>query len=1120
LKTFASNCDHSGVRLSLMEIRGRFLNRVEEKLPVSEWSSSGDPEILRGLSAVGLLLQEVDDDKSTEITLSDKFVADLSDIEAKALGLPPSVPYQLRVWSQGTLLDGSYTINSELIDAGQPVLVDERKGAVIEIGNFSYRVPNPLYDIIEAARGFPEDRDGKISALARINQLATGESVKPATIAAEKEITNIRIRHAAGFSANVRGTLDDPSLSPVFFARHAVEAAMGSGDLLDEAHQILDPSQHDSFEGQFSKDDSARSTYLLSTGEYVFVDPSVRPVLQAFHNICKGDPETRNAFVKSPHAMLSSKIAAELDEPEALVEAGFVETAQFSERVLGINKWVAPDLPWLIQERNEWGIDILVFEQPGSSTPVMMPKDLLNDAIESIEAGLSAGQSTAQVGGQQIPVSEGLLEEMRRLLPAEAERDDQDGEDGDDQDGEDGQEEEAITGPFVVDTKDDFEVINYTRPLDPPKTLMAFETPRVLLPLTTLLPHQEAGIRWLIEAYNRGCPGVLIADDMGLGKTLQALIFLALYQAQVPKPERRPCLIVAPTGLLNNWLKEVTTHLGEGGLGEILKAYSPMLRSLKLAGTTGRDIDYGTPMIDTQALERSDIVLTTYETLRDYQVSFAQVAFGCVIFDEIQKTKNPRSLISRAAAAVNGKYQIGLSGTPVENSLADLWTIMDILAPGLLTLSLKDFLERFGGSPDNEETLERLQELHRQLLEPNQGHSAPVLRRLKEEVFDDNTMPKKFIHPASSTVGEMPAEQANAYRVKREEVQRGEIKVVQGLQYFKRISLSSRPYEQWPQDQEGFISASGRLSKFFEILDKVAVAGEKALVFVESLALQPVLSQVLKERYSLKKLPLIINGAVNGKARQNAVDEFQAGDLGFNVILISPKAGGIGLTLTAANHVLHLERWWNPAVEDQCNDRAYRIGQKLDVNIYTPISKHPVDEIRSFDVALDEILTRKRKLARSLFVPSEISAGDFNDLFGETPDHPTFRPLTIEESYELETGEDFEDYVASSLFASGFTIQKTKRSWDGGCDLIAKKGSKIVLCQCKQVRSNKVLTQGVDDILGSKAAYKRHEPTNLCLITNALQISRPQTDLASENQVIVANGTKINYFGQFLSERI
>ena len=220
--------------------------------------------------------------------------------------------------------------------------------------------------------------------------------------------------------------------------------------------------------------------------------------------------------------------------------------------------------------------------------------------------------------------------------------------------------------------------------------------PRTLVPATTPNGAPDRGLQ-LIESYNQGAPGVLIADDMGLGKTLQALVFLAMYQEQTPERLRKPCLIVAPTGLLSNWLEEVETHLGQGGLGHIECAYDKGLRELR-DGHTGQDIDFGIPMLNTARLESAGVVLTTYESLRNYNISFASVSFGVAVFDEVQKVKNPKIPLSRAAAAMNADFQVGLSGTPVENSLSDLWSIMDVIAPRRIRQPLLEFMKEYAGT--------------------------------------------------------------------------------------------------------------------------------------------------------------------------------------------------------------------------------------------------------------------------------------------------------------------------------------------------------------------------------------------------------------------------------------
>jgi hypothetical protein len=1109
MKTFSYEIADDGVQLRLSEKKRSLLSSQNIPLKVSDWSSSGDPELLRGLAAIGSHLQELDDHNAQEILLTHDNVARLSDAQANALGLPISIPYQLRVWGTGSYVDNSYDLNSEFLDAGTEVYIDQRIGSFAVIGRIRYRIPDPLYSIIEEVQNFPSDRDGKIEAQAQLSELLGQDKLGTAKLNPDEQVASIRIRHVAAFSAAVSGSFEEPNLSPILFARHTADFASERGDLLDETQQILDAMQATSFVDEFSKNKHAKSTYVLGSGEYVFIDPSVRPAFQAFHDISIADSTTRKAFIKSPNAVLASYISQDVEEPELLVSLAFVVTLQFSDRVRGINEWKVPDLPWLATESNEWGTNVLVFEQPGNSAPVVLPREDLKAAVDALDGAIKSGNTVVNVSGVDIPVSSQLLAAMQQKLPV-----------GD-----------LLPPPppqplppqkrYVVDTIDGFEVVNYRRALNPADDQMKFVPPRALVPATTLMTHQEVGLQWLVGAYNAGLPGVLIADDMGLGKTLQALVFLALYQEQVPKFKRKPCLVVAPTGLLNNWLREINEHLGEAGLGEITQAYGSQLKSLK-AGR-GRDTDFGVPILNNSRLQSSNIVLTTYETLRDYQISFAQVPFGVVVFDEIQKTKNPRSLLSRAAAAINGTFQIGLSGTPVENSLADLWTILDLLAPGLLKLSLHEFMTEYSAAKDDPLDPNKLKRLQMELLEPEKGLIPPILRRLKSEVFKDGSMPAKIINPAIETCGIMPPEQAAAYQDQLEKAHKGEIKTIQALQAFKRISLSPRPYDRWLEESGEFISASARLGEFFRILDQIKSRDEKALIFLESLEVQPILAQFFKERYGLPKLPLVINGSVSGFARQNSVNEFQSEASGFNVMLISPKAGGVGLTLTAANNVVHLERWWNPAVEDQCNDRAYRIGQTKDVNIYTPVARHPVSEIPSFDLVLDGILSRKRKLADSLFVPSDLTPEDFAKMFtGPSNPEPTNVnfPISLLESYALETGEEFENYVVKALFNSGYTVRITKRSGDLGCDLIAKSGSEVILCQVKQVRSDKVLAQGVEDIIKADLHYTSQNSTRLILITNALSVTSGQMKLAKDNNVLIFYGNDMEHYGEALREKL
>src|SRR5207237_2479960 len=210
---------------------------------------------------------------------------------------------------------------------------------------------------------------------------------------------------------------------------------------------------------------------------------------------------------------------------------------------------------------------------------------------------------------------------------------------------------------------------------------------------TSLLDFQQDGYRWLQQLWTRGAPGALLADDMGLGKTLQTLAFLAWLRQheRTSGNGHRPILTVAPTGLLKNWEAEHDKHLKGPGLGEILQVHGQGLAELRSASRTPAELQVGAPTLDTTRMRGADWVLTTYETLRDYQHSFGAINWEVVVFDEAQKIKNPQTLVTDAAKAVNADLTLAVTGTPVENRLADLWSIVDTVEPGRLG-SLKEFV--------------------------------------------------------------------------------------------------------------------------------------------------------------------------------------------------------------------------------------------------------------------------------------------------------------------------------------------------------------------------------------------------------------------------------------------
>jgi SNF2 family DNA or RNA helicase len=510
---------------------------------------------------------------------------------------------------------------------------------------------------------------------------------------------------------------------------------------------------------------------------------------------------------------------------------------------------------------------------------------------------------------------------------------------------------------------------------------------------TNLKRHQLDGLQWLQESWAAGVPGLLLADDMGLGKTLQALSFLVWLNDNCPRTQEYSggFLIVAPTSLLRNWKAEHEMHFSQPALGDPLQIHGAQAARIR---------DGNFKELDTDILRRADWVLTTYETLTKFQKSFAQVGFRCIIFDEAQKIKTPGTQVRDSALALRADFKIAMTGTPVENRRADFWCISDAVYPGLLG-SLKDFSETF----EKEESSDTARGLNDFI---TTGHSPVELsqlfrpspmpfmkRRMKESVLDG--LPIKTLQAEPI---EMPTPQAVRYREILVSAL-GNTKSGAKLEAIQNLRLASlHPWltEKKVQDTalitktannlDEFILSSARIISLVRILDDIRLrndgAGEKALIFVNSRKMQDHLLVLFKEKYNLSHVALI-NGATPEAKRQKAVDDFQKSELGFELILLSPKAAGVGFTLTAANHVIHLDRWWNPAVEDQCTDRAYRIGQKKPVTIWIPQAIHPDSDLKdhSFDLRLHDLLEYKRQMSRDLLAPTENREKDTDKLFNE-----------------------------------------------------------------------------------------------------------------------------------------
>lgn len=440
-----------------------------------------------------------------------------------------------------------------------------------------------------------------------------------------------------------------------------------------------------------------------------------------------------------------------------------------------------------------------------------------------------------------------------------------------------------------------------------------------------LFEHQRSGYQWLCKLDADG-KGGLLADDMGVGKTLQVISYFAkLFE----EGRLRPCLIVVPIVLVKNWEEE-------------LAKFAPHLPKPY--------IHLGQRRFRNNAqIEQFDIVITSYDTLKFDQLILGKIDFQIIVCDEAQNVKSFSSQRSRALRAMSGKFRLAMTGTPVENRLEELWAIMDYVQPGCLG-SLKGFRKQYTEEQEYEHLFQAIRPYY--------------LRRTKAEVLK-NKLPEKHVNNPIEV--HASKEQQALSRSMLERLGHGNLAILNMLMQLRQ--LYGHPgavvpvYESLPSEQVP------KLQEVIKILDAIKAKDEKVLIFTEFRKIQSILKRTLIERYGIS-VP-VING--ESKSKQESVHVFNQ-SVGFGAMILSPKAAGVGLNITSANHVIHYTRWWNPAVENQATDRVYRIGQQKDVYVYYVITKDTVNFPNgTVEEIMHQLLESKRELAENVIVPFDIS---------------------------------------------------------------------------------------------------------------------------------------------------
>lgn len=632
------------------------------------------------------------------------------------------------------------------------------------------------------------------------------------------------------------------------------------------------------------------------------------------------------------------------------------------------------------------------------------------------------------------------------------------------------------------------------------------------------LPHQENAVRWMLgharRALTRRRPidkaagygaGALLADDMGLGKSFSTLIFLAEWLDLWRKQngiEPPAVLIVAPLSLLENWKAEIgksfsPEHLvftrviiaqTEGDLSKFRR--SPGSRDVAVPGEVKQ---YGLAFGD--GTERSldcpgGCVLTTYQTLRDYRFSFAKADWSVAIFDEAQNIKNPNALQTISAKALKALLRLTLTGTPVENHLGDLWSIIDTSEPGPLGSFVdfkRDWILRMMKDRD------RMEEIGKELRTRIGGL---MLRRTKEEEL--HGLPEKKggctpipvnLTPEQTVLYDTVLAAANSddesegpdnnQRQNRQLAALWQLRQVvlhPDLLGGGNINVSNSV-----SSARATLNRSGKLAWLLQCLDQIKAKAEKVLIFCVQKKLQVALSHHLGLIYGLS-VP-VINGDTKATSRCSP-DTTRLGLIekfsnypGFGICVLSPIAAGAGLNIVAANHVIHLERHWNPAKEDQATDRVYRIGQNRPVHIYLPTSQHP--QITSFDSVLHALLEKKRSLqsAIGLMPPESASAPEIlQEIFGKNQSSTNQALLINIDSAMKLSWSLFESLIATLYKKNAQRVILTPHGSDHGCDVVVLgwgAAQENLLIQCKKTSGDKLDSElAIREIEGARPYYE------------------------------------------------
>lgn len=1031
-----------------------------EIIPFDEWCNY-QSEYLSQLSIIQELVDNglaMKKDSIVEIEIED--ILTLDEIDKKLLGLPSDYPFVIFIEADGILSQGSFKFKYGFFDFvpnGNRLFFD-REGAILKNSGTQYLLSLNQFKVLEAIEAF--------------NSLPESSRTFHHNLTCFADIKSL--------SDDIATMLDSFLQSQNVLHPEKIKIDISFENEILELKPKIDNLKQESLEKAFDLSPTIKSIYNVadeSGGKTrVIIDEVQKEELTRLK---------RNRKI-SNHELIEDIV----ENPENYFDDNIIDLAYFSQRVREIGIYKPKFYPFVCPYKSEWIPGFVIKDKLNGDKKIHFktPIELAEFETER-NIAIKEGKTHFTYKNEQVSVED--TDKIVSIATKQFENPK-----------EPVVKESSTNSDEVLIIKENADLLEYIENNRNPESLQhSFYNVENLVHPIELKEHQIEGVAWLQSLFRENLNGCLLADDMGLGKTLQLLYFIEWHAQNIN--DNKPYLIVAPVSLLENWESEYKRFFNPTNLE---------LRFLYGATGIGRDFSRS----DVSELQRKQLILTNYESLRSYQMNLCAVDYSIVVLDEAQKIKTPGTLVTNVSKALKADFKIAMTGTPVENTLVDLWCIMDFSVPGLLG-NAKDFAKNYQKPLSNEDT-----DIHALGEQLRSQIGVFIKRRLKQDVAKD--LPKKILKVVYRT---MPEIQANRYSV---EIELAKNEQMEGVERRNQIlkslwairDISDHPYLVDNQinmfNSSELISSSAKLQILIEVLYEIQSKSEKAIIFADRKETQKMLQKVIYETFRISP-PSIINGDTPSSkqketssklSRQQTIDRFQNED-GFNVIIMSQLAAGVGLNVVGANHVIHYTRHWNPAKEEQATDRAYRIGQTRDVTVYYPMAVFPEsfqnekgERQKSFDEILDVLLSRKKSLASSTLFPTEQSEVRpdeiFDDVFGNIENQSNNKPLLFNEIEKLNP-RLFEAYVASLYTKQGFQVYLTPFTNDKGADVVALSPKGNYLIQVKQSQST-ISNDAIQEVVTSKKYYENHfsEKFNLVVLTNNY-FGSSATTLSNSNEV-------------------